>query len=114
MALHVGVDMELDDLVEVEFPTAQPVRVMAAVRSRNGRCFGLEFLAKSDRQTSGLPKNRPAVLLKPHAKIADNAKINDPALAKKIFAALDRKLLEINLLQREIEALMIAAPLVGE
>ena len=44
MAIH-GVDMELDDLVEIEFPTPHPVKVMATVRNRNGRYFGLEFLA---------------------------------------------------------------------
>jgi hypothetical protein len=40
MALHAGIDMELDDLVEIEFPTPHPVKVMAAVRNRNGRYFG--------------------------------------------------------------------------
>ena len=44
MALHAGVDMELDDLVEIEFPTPRPVRVMATVRNRNGRYFELEFV----------------------------------------------------------------------
>jgi hypothetical protein len=114
MALHAGVDMELDDLVEIEFPTPHPVKVMATVRNRNGRYFGLEFLARLHGQTGGLPKNRPPALPQPHAKIADNMKITDPALVKKIFAALDRKLLEIAHVRREIEALIIAAPLLGE
>jgi hypothetical protein len=43
MALHAGVDMELGDLIEIEFPTPHPVKVMATVRNRNGRYFGLEF-----------------------------------------------------------------------
>jgi hypothetical protein len=43
-------------------------------------------------------------------KIADNVKITDPALVKKISAALDRKLLEITRVRREIEALIIAMP----
>jgi hypothetical protein len=114
MALHAGVDIELDDLVEIEFPTPHPVKVIATVRNRNGRYFGLEFLARLRGQTGGLPKNRPPALLKPlkpHAKIADNLKITDPALVKKILAALDRKLIEITRVQREIEALIIAAPL---
>ena len=113
MAIH-GVDMELDDLVEIEFPTPHPVKVMATVRNRNGRYFGLEFLARLHGQTGGLPKNRPPALPEPHAKIADNVKITDPALVKKIFAALDRKLLEITRVRREIEALIIAAPLLAE
>jgi hypothetical protein len=41
-------------------------------------------------------------------------KIADPALAKKIFAALDRKLLEIARVGREIEALIVAAPLLAD
>jgi hypothetical protein len=114
MALQAGVDMELDDLVEIEFPTPHPVRVMAAVRNRNGRCFGLEFLARLQGQTGGVPKNRPPALLEPHAKVASSVKIADPALVEKVFAALDRKLLEIARVRREIEALIVAAPLLAE
>lgn len=75
---------------------------------------GLEFLARLHVQTDGLAKNRPPALPKPHAKITDNVKITDPALVKNIFMALDRKPLEIRRVQREIEALIIAAPLVAE
>ena len=46
--------MEPDDLVEIEFPTPTPVRVMAAVRNRSGHSFGLEFLAWAERP-GGLP-----------------------------------------------------------
>jgi PilZ domain-containing protein len=116
MALYTGLDMEPDDLVEVEFPTPRPVKVMAAVRNRNGHYFGLEFLARSHGQpiNSDLPKNRPPAFPKPPVKIAGNVKMTDPALVKKVFAALDRKLLEITRVQREIEALIIAAPLLAE
>jgi len=41
-------------------------------------------------------------------------KITDPALVKKISAALDRRLLEITRVRREIEALIVAAPLLAE
>ena len=114
MALHAAVDMELDDLVEIEFPTPYPVKVIATVRNRNGRYFGLEFLARFHGQTGDLPKNLPPALPKPHAEITDNVKSTDPALEKKIFVALDRKLLEISRVQREIEALIIAAPLLAQ
>jgi hypothetical protein len=117
MALYAGVDMELDDLVEIEFPTPRPVKVIATVRNRNSRYFGLEFLARLHWQIAGLPKNRPPALPKLHAKVADNVKITDPASVnsvKKISAALDRKLLEITRMRREIEALIIAAPLLAE
>jgi hypothetical protein len=106
--------MELDDLVEIEFPTPHPVKVMATVRNRDGRYFGLEFLARLHGQTAGLPKNRRPTRPSPPAKIADNVKITHRALVKRIFAALDRKLLEIAHLRTEIEALIIVAPLLGE
>jgi hypothetical protein len=114
MALHAGVDMELDDLVEIEFPTPHPVKVMATVRNRDGRYFGLEFLARLHGQTAGLPKNRRPTRPSPPAKIADNVKITHRALVKRIFAVLDRKLLEIAHVRTEIEALIIVAPLLGE
>lgn len=45
MALYTGLDMEVNDLIEIEFLIAQPLKVMATVRSRSGYQFGLLFLA---------------------------------------------------------------------
>jgi hypothetical protein len=45
MALHAAVDIELDDLLEVEFLIPHPLKVLAKVRSRSGDYFGLQFLA---------------------------------------------------------------------
>jgi len=113
MALYTGVDMEPDDLMEVEFLTSHPLKFMATVRNRSGRYFGLEFLARLSKQASGLPKNRPPALPRP-AKIARNENIIDSPLVKKVFAALDRKSLEITRVQREIDALLMVAPLLAE
>ena len=114
MALYAGVDLEPDDLIEVEFPTPHPMRVMATVRNRTGHRFGLEFLALPG-QSGGLPKNRTATTLpEPHAWIAGHGDVADPPSVKKVLAALDRKLLEIARLQREIDALLTAAPLLAE
>jgi PilZ domain len=113
MALYAVVDMEPDDLIEVEFPTPHPVRVMATVRNRSGHRFGLEFLALPG-QPGGRPKNPQAALPKPPARIAGNVEVVDPPSVKKVLAALDQKLLEIARLQREIDALLIAAPLLSE
>jgi hypothetical protein len=44
MALYGGVPLQPGDLMEVEFQTAQRLRVAASVRDRNGYCFGLEFV----------------------------------------------------------------------
>ena len=114
MALHAGVDLEPDDLIEVEFLVPDPLRVMATVRNRSGYYFGLEFLAVLPQQAGRLPKNRPSSLPKPPAKIAGNENIADPPLMKKVFAALHRKSLEIKRVQREIDALLTAAVLLAE
>jgi hypothetical protein len=114
MALYTGVDMEPDDLMEVEFLTPHPLKFMATVRNRSGHYFGLEFLARLSRQASGLPKNRPPALPRPPAKIARNENIIDSPLVKKVFAALDRKSLEITRVQREIDALLMVAFLLAE
>jgi hypothetical protein len=45
MALYTGADMELNDLIEIEFLIPEPLKVMATVRSRSGYRFGLAFLA---------------------------------------------------------------------
>lgn len=47
LAVSAGVELEVNDLVEVEFTpayTGQPLRARAAVRNRNGYRYGLEFL----------------------------------------------------------------------
>jgi PilZ domain len=113
MALYAGVDMQPDDLIEVEFPIPYPVRVMAAVRNRSGHRFGLEFLALP-RQHGRLPKHRTAALPEPLARFVGNGDVAAPSSLKKVLVVLDRKLLEIARVQREIDALHIAVPLLAE
>jgi hypothetical protein len=45
MALYAGLLLNIGDLLELEFDAPYHSRVPAIVRSRNGFCFGLEFLA---------------------------------------------------------------------
>lgn len=45
MVLYAGVLLDPGDLLEIEFETPFASRVPAIVRSRNGFCFGLEFIA---------------------------------------------------------------------
>jgi len=45
MVLYAGVLLSPGDLLEIEFDTPQQSRMTAIVRSRNGFCFGLEFIA---------------------------------------------------------------------
>jgi hypothetical protein len=44
MVLYAGILLNPGDLLEIEFDTPVPSRMPAIVRSRNGFCFGLEFI----------------------------------------------------------------------
>jgi hypothetical protein len=44
MLLYAGILLNPGDLLEIEFDTPVPSRMPAIVRSRNGYCFGLEFI----------------------------------------------------------------------
>ncbi len=45
MLLYAGILLNPGDLLEIEFDTPVNSRVPAIVRSRNGYCFGLEFIS---------------------------------------------------------------------
>ena len=45
MVVYAGILLSPGDLLEVEFDTPINSRIPAIVRSRNGFCFGLEFIA---------------------------------------------------------------------
>ena len=45
MVLYAGILLNPGDLLEIEFDTPVHSRIPAIVRSRNGFCFGLEFIA---------------------------------------------------------------------
>src|SRR3954465_12670160 len=44
MVLYAGILLNPGDLLEIEFGTPVHSRMTAFVRSRNGFCFGLEFI----------------------------------------------------------------------
>jgi hypothetical protein len=45
MVLYAGALLQPGDVLEIEFDTVSRSRMTAIVRSRNGFCFGVEFLA---------------------------------------------------------------------
>jgi len=45
MVLYAGILLNPGDLLELEFAAPYHSRVSAIVRSRNGYCFGLEFIS---------------------------------------------------------------------
>jgi hypothetical protein len=46
MTLHGCVALNPGDLMELQFPIAEPSRFNAVVRNRNGNCLGLEFIGQ--------------------------------------------------------------------
>ena len=96
MALHSPLGLKPGDLMKVEFPTSIPSGVMAVVRNHKDDCFGVEFLSR-------LPSRRRTV-----------NKSNQTCNPKALWAGLRRKQLEIRQVQREIEALNLAIPLLAD
>ena len=96
MALHSTLGLKPGDLMQVEFPTSNPSGVMAVVRNHKDDCFGVEFLKQLPSRDKTLNKSNRSC---------------DP---KTLFAGLRRKQLEIMQVQREIEALNLAIPLLAD
>jgi len=96
MALRSSLGLKPGDLMQVEFPTANPSGVMAVVRNHKGDCFGVEFLKQLPSRDKTLNKSNRSC---------------DP---ETLFAGLRRKELEIIEVQREIEALSLAIPLLAD
>jgi hypothetical protein len=96
MALHSTLGLKPGDLMQIEFPTSNPSGVMAVVRNHKDDCFGVEFLRQLPSRDKTLNKSNHSC---------------DP---KTLFAGLRRKQLEIMQVQREIEALNLAIPLLAD
>ena len=60
MELYGGVQRRPGDLLEVEFPTSESVRVAGIIRNRSGYCFGLEFLRLTKSNLPDAPRLEPA------------------------------------------------------
>jgi hypothetical protein len=45
MTVFAGINLHLGDLIEIEFGTPSPARVIGIIRHRACYCFGLEFLS---------------------------------------------------------------------
>ena len=96
MALHSPLGLKPGDLMQVEFPTSNPSGVMAVVRNHKDDCFGVEFLSQLPSRHKTLNKS------------------NQTCNPKTLLAGLRRKQLEIMQVQREIEALNLAIPLLAD
>ena len=96
MALRSTLGLKPGDLMQVEFPTSNPSGVVAVVRNQRGDRFGLEFLSQMRSRDKTLNRSNQTC---------------DP---KTLWAGLRRKQLEILQVQREIEALNLAIPLLAD
>lgn len=114
MAVHSTLALKPGDRMQVHFPISNPSGVTAVVRNRKDDCFGVEFLPQlspGDRTLNqsnfvcnptggGTPKSQPS----------ERNSCNPETL----FAGLRRKQLEIQQVQREIEALNLVIPLLAD
>jgi len=141
MALHASLALNPGDMMQLQFPTAEPSRVNAIVRHRNGDLLGLEFLSQlppddeTKRQLMSMPgqisgqvSRQPQTAPQTISKTAQNtASKQTPALKKppqtrtaatctpnQLFAGLRRKQEEFRQLEKEIELLSVAILLLAE
>ncbi|MFZ0734576.1 MAG: PilZ domain-containing protein [Candidatus Sulfotelmatobacter sp.] len=123
MALHASLALNPGDMMQLQFPTAEPSRVNAIVRHRNGDLLGLEFLSQlppDDETKRQLMSTPSAVSCQPPT--ASKTALKTTALTKRpvtctpnqLFAGLRRKQEEFRQLQKEIELLSVAVLLLAE
>lgn len=107
MALHAPVALRPGDLMQLQFPTSTPSRVNAVVRNRTGQCLGLEFLTQLPPDTEASYRSR---LISGEARdgLSEPVRHCSP---QALFTGLRRKQQELRQLQKEIEALRLAIPL---
>lgn len=137
MALHASLALNPGDMMQLQFPTAEPSRVNAIVRHRRGDLLGLEFLSQlppddeTKRQLMSTPNAvsyQPPTTSQTASKTAPKTVLTQTTVMKKIpqtnsaatctpnqlFAGLRRKQEEFRQLEKEIELLGVAILLLAE
>jgi len=114
MAVHCVLASKPGDLMRVQFPASDIPDVTAMVRNRQGNCSGLEFLSEAFLGNALL--NHSTSVCNP-----DRSGTPEPQAiachscdAKILLAGLRKKQVERNRVQREIEALNLAIPLLAD
>lgn len=114
MALDANIALNPGDLMQLQFPTAEPSRVNAIVRHRNGQRLGLEFLSQlppddeAKRQLMSLASPAPA------SPAASTKAMTVSCTPNALFEGLRKKQEEFRQLQKEIELLSVAILLLAE
>ena len=114
MALHGCVALNPGDLMELQFPIAEPSRFNAVVRNRNGNCLGLEFVSQLLPDTNAAAdqsRSLPGSVLEPSKS---RKSLPDSCTPQTLYAGLRRKQDELKQLKKEIEVLSVAILLLAE
>ena len=114
MALHATVASKPGDLMQLQFPTSTPSRVKALVRNRTGECLGLEFVTQlpPDNEARDRSGFLPSSVLGGSPELRKS--VCDSCNPQTLYAGLRRKQEELRQVQREIEALNMAIPLLAD
>lgn len=123
MSIYAGLPLQPGDVTEVVFQTPQ-VRLTGVIRSRDGFCYGLEFLAlrkPTQRPTTQAvhPGAAEAARVLPEAdrRAIEEAAAQDQSIAiflRRHYEFLRRKQLEAKRLESEVASLRVAANLLRE
>src|ERR1700733_2152746 len=113
MAVRSRLALKLGDKMRVQFQT-NPSGVTAVVRNRKGDCFGLEFLPQPPAGDRTLNQSTSVCNLAGGDTPEALESARHSCSPKALFAGLRRKLLEIEQLQREIDALHLSIPLLAD
>lgn len=114
MALQASVAVDPGDMMQLQFPTSEPSRVLAIVRNRSGNRMGLEFLSQlpPDEETKHRTKFLSAA--PPVRAMAGGKAVGKSCTPETLSARLQRKREEQKRLEKEIEALQLAITLLSE
>lgn len=114
MALHASVAVDPGDMMQLQFPTSEPSRVLAIVRNRNGSRMGLEFLSQLPPDDETKHRTKFPSAAPPVRTIVARKALGQSCTQETLSAQLQRKRDEQKRLEKEIEALQLAITLLAE
>ena len=113
MAVRSKLAVKLGDKMQVQFQT-NPSGVTAVVRNRKDDCFGLEFLPQLPAGDRSLTRSTFVCNSAGGGTTESQEIVRHSCSPKTLLAGLSRKLLEIEQVQREIDALNLSILLLAD
>ncbi|HKU24431.1 MAG TPA: PilZ domain-containing protein [Candidatus Sulfotelmatobacter sp.] len=114
MALQACVAVEPGDMMQLQFPTSDPSRVLAIVRNRSGNRMGLEFLSQLPPDDETKHRTKFLSALPPVRPTAAERSLANSCTPETLSARLQHKRDEQKQLEKEIEVLQLAIRLLAE